>query len=122
MKLKCILGQKWKDMRSTLSPTFTSSKMKAMFTMISQNAEKFVNYFLEQNENTVEVEFKDTMSRFTNDVIANSVYGLQIDSLKDRNNTFFEMGRKATNLTGIKTAISIFIYQLCPNLAHVSIT
>lgn len=29
-----LRGEKWKDMRSTLSPAFTSAKMRAMYTLI----------------------------------------------------------------------------------------
>ncbi|XP_044766583.1 uncharacterized protein LOC123322670 [Coccinella septempunctata] len=112
-----LKGQKWKDMRSTLSPTFTSSKMKAMFNLISKNAERFTDYFMQQNEKIVEVEFKDAMSRFTNDAIANTAYGLEVDSLKDRDNTFYAMGRKGTNFVGYRTKFAIFMYQFAPKLA-----
>lgn len=115
-----ISGQKWKDMRSTLSPVFTSSKMKAMFSLISQNAERFVNHFSQQNSEIVEVELKDAMSRFTNDAIASAVYGLKVDSLKDRNNKFYEMGRKGTDFVGWRITITIFMYQLVPKIAEVS--
>lgn len=112
-----LKGQKWKDMRSTLSPTFTSSKMKAMFTFISQNADTFVNYFLDKNLDIVEVDFKDAMSRFTNDVIANTAYGLQVDSLKDKDNTFYEFGRRGTNFAGLRSKFVILAYQQAPKIA-----
>ena len=48
--ITCInmsLGQRWKEMRSTLSPAFTSSKMKTMFVLLSDCCQQFVQ-FLEQ--------------------------------------------------------------------------
>jgi cytochrome P450 family 9 len=40
-----LSGQRWREMRGTLSPAFTSSKMKYMFSLISQSGEQFVNHF-----------------------------------------------------------------------------
>ncbi|RZC37545.1 p450 domain containing protein, partial [Asbolus verrucosus] len=54
-----LTGQKWRDMRSTLSAAFTSSKMKFMFSLISQSGEQFVKHFLKQNQDIITVEMKD---------------------------------------------------------------
>lgn len=51
-------------MRATLSGTFTSSKMKHMFDTINDAAENFVNFFLSKNLDLVEVETKDTFTRY----------------------------------------------------------
>jgi cytochrome P450 len=37
-------GQKWKDMRSTLTPAFTSSKMKMLFTLMSETSKQLTVY------------------------------------------------------------------------------
>ncbi|KAB0794243.1 hypothetical protein PPYR_13863 [Photinus pyralis] len=72
-----LKGERWKEMRATLSPSFTSSKMKAMFNIMSECAERFVNHFrVEGSEDTVTVEFKDIFTRFTNDVIASASFGI----------------------------------------------
>jgi hypothetical protein len=46
--LVCGVGQRWRDMRATLSPVFTSSKMKTMFVLVSECSEQLID-FLEQS-------------------------------------------------------------------------
>ncbi|PNF38480.1 hypothetical protein B7P43_G03993 [Cryptotermes secundus] len=42
--LQSLKGQKWKDMRSTLSPAFTSSKMKILFTVVSETGQQLTTH------------------------------------------------------------------------------
>lgn len=57
-------GLRWKEMRATLSGTFTSSKMKHMFDTINDAAENFVQFFLNKNDDLIEIEMKDVFSRY----------------------------------------------------------
>ncbi|XP_063916746.1 cytochrome P450 9e2-like [Zophobas morio] len=109
-------GMKWREMRSTLSPTFTSSKMKHMFSLMSQNGEQFAKYFLQKNEDVIEVEMKDLAARFANDVIANTVFGFESDSLKEPNNEFYTMGKFAADFTSIRKILVFMGYILLPKL------
>ncbi|KAK5641883.1 hypothetical protein RI129_010430 [Pyrocoelia pectoralis] len=112
-----LKGERWKEMRATLSPSFTSSKMKAMFGMMAECAENFVNHFKSDNLETTTVEFRDIFTRFTNDIIASASFGINCDSLKDGDNEFYLMGRMATNLSGFRTSIAIFVMMASPKLA-----
>ncbi|KAK5641878.1 hypothetical protein RI129_010425 [Pyrocoelia pectoralis] len=112
-----LRGERWKEMRATLSPSFTSSKMKAMFGMMAECAEKFVNHFKSDNLEIATVEFKDIFTRFANDVIASASFGINCDSIKDRDNEFYLMGKMATNLSGFWKNLSIFIMMMSPKLA-----
>ena len=79
-------------MRSTLSPAFTSSKMKQMFTLMVQVAENYTEYLSTSCENTqLDLEMKNFYSKYTNDVIATCAFGIEIDSLKNKDNEFFKM-------------------------------
>ncbi|KAH0814909.1 hypothetical protein GEV33_007883 [Tenebrio molitor] len=101
--LFALTGMKWREMRSTLSPSFTSSKMKYLFSIISQNGEQFVKHFQEQEKDIVTVEMRDVITKFTNDVIANAVFGYECNSLKDPNNEFYLMGKIGINLANFRT-------------------
>lgn len=104
----------WNDMRSTLSPTFTGRKMKAFFTLMAECSNQFVNY-LKKFDSKVSLELKDAFTRYANDVIATCAFGITSNSLKDRNNEFYLMGKEASNFSGIQN-LKFFGYTLCPGL------
>ncbi|CAH0564137.1 unnamed protein product [Brassicogethes aeneus] len=117
--LVALTGKKWRDMRTTLSPAFTSSKMKLMFTLIQDASKTFVDHFEKQNQDVVDVEFKDVFTRFTNDVIATTAFGIKVDSLAERNNTFYLMGKEATNFTSYLLLIKFMILSIMPTVAKI---
>ena len=91
-----------------------------MFTLISQSGEQFVKYFLQNDENLITVEMRDVFTRFTSDAIANTAFGVECDSLRDRENEFYLMGKEATNFTGVWKNLRIFGYLLMPKLYKVN--
>lgn len=118
-----LSDQQWRDMRNTLSPVFTSSKMKSMFVLVNKCGEQMTNYLdsemkrqVEENHpdgDTLTLEFKAFFRRFTNDVIATTAFGIQIDSLKDPKNDFYTMGENVTSMSVLRT-IKFFLYILVP--------
>jgi cytochrome P450 family 9 len=61
---------------------------------------------------------KDLFTRYTNDVIATSAFGISCDSLNNPGNEFYMMGKDVNNLGGIR-AIKIFGYMFSPKLMKV---
>lgn len=96
----CVIffnGQKWRDMRATLSPSFTSSKIRLMFDLVAECTGNMSRHLREQSERTgkpVSGDVKEMYARCANDVIASCSFGVQIDSFKDRDNEFFVTGKK----------------------------
>ena len=57
--------QRWKEMRSTLSPAFTGSKMRNMFSLVADCSNDTINYLLkEANGKPLEIQTKDLFTRF----------------------------------------------------------
>jgi cytochrome P450 family 9 len=110
-------GQKWKNMRSMLSPVFTSSKLRMMFNVLSDNAIDFTSYFKDEFEKNdrVFVETKDKFSRFTINGIARSVFSMDADFLRrDTDNLCYDL-RRAMRID-IFTHPKIFILNFFPKL------
>ncbi|CAG9827672.1 unnamed protein product [Diabrotica balteata] len=116
--LVALRGQQWRDMRSVLSPSFTSSKMRIMFALMRECAQNFSKHFQNKNQDIVELEFKETFTRFTNDVIATTAFGIKVDSLENPDNEFYLMGREVTNFTGGLKMLKFFIAAAFPRLAN----
>ena len=83
-----IEGAKWKFFRSKLSPTFTSGKMKMMFSSIEQVGDRFVSYLDETEKANKVFDAKDLSQRFTTDVVGSTAFGLEINCLKGENEIF----------------------------------
>lgn len=108
-------------MRPILSPSFTSSKMKAIFLLMSEVAETFNEYFKTKSQNQlVEVEMRDVLTRYANDIIASVAFGVEVDSLQNKNNEFFLMCQEATDFTGFWKFLKIIGFGLVPKLYEVT--
>ncbi|GAB0100090.1 hypothetical protein DMENIID0001_160740 [Sergentomyia squamirostris] len=98
--LLALEGDKWKILRSKLSPTFTSGKMKLMFPIMMDIAGKFIACVDRDLEKSDEMEIGDYLSRFTIDIIGSCAFGLDCNSLKDPNAEFLRMGKRAFDNRG----------------------
>lgn len=89
-----------------------------MFNLMEECARQFVNYFTSEDSVAIEVELKDILTRYTNDVIATTAFGIKCDSMQVKNNVFYEMGRDLTNFKGIRS-LKFLIYSISPILMKV---
>ncbi|KRT83704.1 cytochrome P450 [Oryctes borbonicus] len=112
--LFALKDTEWREMRSTLSPSFTSSKMKVIFSLISECAEEYMKYFSTENK-TVEIELKDTTTRFTNDIIATVAFGVKCDSINEKKNEFYMMGKRTTTFT-LWRSMKFFFFSIAPEV------
>lgn len=106
-------------MRSVLSPAFTGSKMRFMFPLLNECARSFVDFFIEKDEDMFEMEMKAVLTRATNDMIASAAFGIKCDSLRQPDNDFYVIGKKALTFDGIRR-FYFFMYDACPKLLKVT--
>uniref|UniRef100_T1I4Z9 Uncharacterized protein n=1 Tax=Rhodnius prolixus TaxID=13249 RepID=T1I4Z9_RHOPR len=82
-----LKGQMWKTLRSKLSPTFTSGKLKWMFSQISSCTDVLLEYL---NEKATGEDFliRDIISCYGFDIIASCAFGLEAQAQKNPDNEF----------------------------------
>ncbi|XP_031343244.1 probable cytochrome P450 6a14 isoform X2 [Photinus pyralis] len=87
-------GQMWREMRTKLTPTFTSGKMKMMFDTLLQCTTPMQEVVTRHCLDETPVMIKEVVSRFTTDVIGSCAFGLDCNSFKDEDAPFRYYGRK----------------------------
>ena len=91
-QLNLLHGQEWKNMRSIISPTFTSGKMKAMFPLMNKSLENLMTVF--ERSVTREIDVLSTFGNFTMDVIAKVAFALETNTHEDPNHPFVVNAKK----------------------------
>lgn len=90
-----IPGQKWRDLRVKLSPTFTSGKLKGMFPIIRDCGQVLQDYLEKNVKSGVDVfEFRDLMARFNTSIISSVAFGIENDCINEPDHIFRRMGAK----------------------------
>ncbi|XP_064071914.1 uncharacterized protein LOC113394864 [Vanessa tameamea] len=116
-----LKGQEWKDMRSTLSPAFTSSKIKLMVPFMEEVGEQMIRTLkkkIKESDGFIDVDCKDLTSRFATDVIASCAFGLKVDSQTEMKNKFYEMGKSASTFK-LRQMLLFFTLSACPFLVKI---
>lgn len=81
-------GEEWKRVRTIMTPTFSSGKIKTMCYLIKECACVLRNNFLLEGKNRKEIECGRLFGAFTIDVIARCAFGTRLDSFNDPDNPF----------------------------------
>ncbi|KPJ12395.1 Cytochrome P450 9e2 [Papilio machaon] len=120
--LLLLKGQEWKDMRSTLSPAFTSSKMRLMVPFMVEVGDIMIKSLKEKIQSSedgyIDIDCRDLTTRYANDVIASCAFGFKVDSHTNRNNEFYDMGKVTANFDSTQMLRLIFM-STCPTVSKI---
>lgn len=98
-----IGGQKWRSLRTKVTPTFTSGKIKAMFSTLL-DCEPYLRQKVNKDiGNNQAIDIKDLLGCFTTDIIGNCAFGLECNSIQDEDSPFRKYGKKIFDGTKSQT-------------------
>ncbi|SPP75002.1 cytochrome P450 9c1 [Drosophila guanche] len=117
--LLSLRDRRWKQMRNTLTPSFSSLKIRLMFELIQACNVEAVAYLERKltEDGATELELKEFFTRYTNDVIATAAFGIQVNSFKDPNNEFFTIGQRVSQFS-IWVILKVMLFILLPKLMN----
>lgn len=119
-----VEDDKWLNLRTKLSPTFTSGKMKMMHSTFLLVADQFNKHLLPLAERGAELEIKELLASFTTDIIGNVAFGVECNSMKDPQSAFRRAGRRVFEQSKLQMIRLIFIttFQRLARLFNLKLT
>ncbi|XP_067931669.1 cytochrome P450 3A11-like [Watersipora subatra] len=117
--LTSLTDDHWRHVRASLSPTFTSGKLKMLKARIDDCADQFVKYVRDSAGQPFDV--KQCCGGYTMDAISSTAFGVQLDSQKDPDhpmtvnaNRLLGLQRSRTFISKIKARLLFAAFLLVP--------
>jgi len=98
-----LMGEEWKGVRTSLTPTFTSGKIRRMMENFNQVGNEWVKHFNQQLESSssssIKINIQKETIHYTVDVIAAGVFGMNAGTIHDPKSIFSQMCLRLSDLT-----------------------
>lgn len=116
LMVSMLEGQEWKNVRSVMSPTFTTGKIRRMFEHFNKcgaDLVEFIKSLPVGSPGKRDIVVKEAFSRYLVDVIGATAFGMETNSLKDPNSMFYKMSKKQSEFSLMKLAKAI-LFMFAP--------
>ncbi|CAL8086076.1 unnamed protein product [Orchesella dallaii] len=119
--LPWLQGEEWKGVRSSVSPTFTTGKIRRMSEYFNTVGKEWVSSLIEKSKESpgpggsLTIDVMSYVNQYTIDVIASAVFGMNAGTIKDSTSTFAKNAVTISEFTKwqmIKMAISLQLPKL----------
>ncbi|KAG8333214.1 hypothetical protein J6590_005969 [Homalodisca vitripennis] len=110
--LFALAGEEWRNLRTKLTPTFSSGKIKGMFPILVKCTDEMINSVRKLNFESSSVDCQKLFFSFGLSVISNTAFGLESDALTNNDSTFVKMAKKIVAPT-IDRMISMMLMLNC---------
>uniref|UniRef100_A0A7N6AWP7 unspecific monooxygenase n=1 Tax=Anabas testudineus TaxID=64144 RepID=A0A7N6AWP7_ANATE len=78
----------WKRIRSVLSPSFTSGRLKEMFTIMKHHSANLISSMKKKADKDEPLELKEFFGPYSMDVVTSTAFSVDIDSLNNPSDPF----------------------------------
>uniref|UniRef100_W5NJU7 Thromboxane-A synthase n=1 Tax=Lepisosteus oculatus TaxID=7918 RepID=W5NJU7_LEPOC len=104
-----LRDERWKRVRSILTPTFSAAKMKEMVPLINIAADTLVENLKSFADSGQSFDVHRCLGSFTMDVIASVGFGTQVDSQRNPDNPFVKHAKQFFSFTFFRPMVMLLI-------------
>lgn len=116
--LFALPGERWKNLRTKLTPTFTTGKLKAMFSTLASCDEPVQNYLQNKLKNDELVDMRELAANITVNFITSIAFGVDADSINNPKSEFRECGRKIFE-SSFANGLRLGVMFIAPDLGKI---
>ncbi|XP_029048981.2 cytochrome P450 6a2-like [Osmia bicornis bicornis] len=109
-------AERWRPLRTRISPIFTSGKLKEMFYLIIECSQHLEKYLAKEVEKGQPLECRELTARFTIDVIGSCAFGIEMNALADERCEFRQKGKEFFDTSSFENVFRTQTKQLFPKL------
>ncbi|GJQ75224.1 Cyp6a9 [Trypoxylus dichotomus] len=103
-------GEKWRNMRIKLTPTFSSGKMRNMFKTLLDCGCPMIDHVGNLCQKNQDLDIKEILACYTTDIIGSCAFGLECNSFRDPNAEFRSIiDYRTTNMVKRNDFIQLFL-------------
>ncbi|KAJ8957944.1 hypothetical protein NQ318_001943 [Aromia moschata] len=108
---------RWKPLRSKITPTFTSGKMKMMFDTVLECSQYMIDAIDKSANGRNDIDIREFLACFTTDVIGSCAFGIECNTFKDPNSVFRMMGNSVFIPDGVIHKLKLILITKMPKLS-----
>jgi cytochrome P450 family 3 subfamily A len=97
--LNLLKDDEWKNVRSTITPAFTSGKMKSMTYLVDDCIETLMQILSDHASAGDDVNIKEKFGGCAIDIIAATAFGTKIDSQRNPDNPFVKYAKQVQSFS-----------------------
>lgn len=116
-----LCGNRWRAMRSTLTPAFTGNKLRHMFEcfvgeQVQHLAKSMIMRCSSQQSGSYRCDALKFFQEFSVDIGASVSFGLDVESVANSKNEFHEYAESSRYFSGLKSGLRMMLLGMFPRL------
>ncbi|XP_077424365.1 cytochrome P450 3A30-like [Vanacampus margaritifer] len=104
-----IEDEDWKRIRSVLSPSFTSGRLKEMYSIMLQHSSTLINSLQKKVDADEAIDVKDVFGPYSMDVVTSTAFSVDIDSLNNPSDPFVANIKKMTKFDFLNPMLVLIV-------------
>ncbi|XP_056897785.1 cytochrome P450 3A40-like isoform X4 [Takifugu flavidus] len=101
--------EQWKRIRGILSPSFTSGRLKEMYTIMLQHSKNLLNFLNKKVEADEVIDVKDLFGPYSMDVVTSTAFSVDIDSINNPSDPFVANIKEMTQFSFLNPLVVLTV-------------